>query len=414
MVLKLKKIKLNNKYSITWLFLFLFLCMQFALNGHTIFSHITYILFVGMVFVTLIFKKFLKIYYTQYFNLYILFMLYNFILVAFGLTDYGNTAISRLIYMFVNLIFYIALYNFIIESSNRELLFKITVYASVLSLIFIMVNVEDIWTGRLGHTMTSEEPSFYVYGIPLYLSGNSISTFTDIGALFSLYLAGIHKKRIYFITYIFLAFGTLLSGSRKGLLLLVLFTVFAVYMYFKGANWSKTIKFIILMIIIGFIIMRIPVFYNLIGKRTEALIGAFFGMDVEEASMDNRMYLASLAREYIYQKPILGWGLGSFSVMANSKYSVDNNYLDILVSCGVIGLFIYYSYVVVAVKKFFYAVKRKVSIETKTMFYVLLCFLILDLGSVVYNIRNQLMWVVIYFAFVSIDIIKNKKNSISD
>lgn len=404
---KNKKIHLNITFFL-WIFLLMFLCTQFALNGHTIFAHATYVLFIGTAGVLILMKHRLKLYYSDYFTTVIVFMAYNFILTAVGGAVYSNIAFSRLVYMAVNLVFYIILYNFIIENENRELLLKLAVWAAVLSLIFIMINVEDIWTGRLGHSMTSDEPSFLVYGIPVYMSGNSISTFTSIGALFSLYFLGIHKKKIYLVAYIYLAFGTMLSGSRKGLLLLVLFTVFAICSFFKGANLSKLVKIVIGMIILYYLAMKVPAFYKLIGKRTELLIAAILGQDVQESSMDSRMYLAKLARSYIYDKPIFGWGLGNFSALAKSKYSVDNNYLDILVSCGIFGIFIYYYYVVIAIKNLIMLRRHKiVSMLTKTMFFVLLCFLILDLGSVTFYTRGQLMWVVVFFAFAALDL-KNR------
>lgn len=401
----------SNRNCIGWMFLFAFMCTQFALNGHTIFSHIAYSLFVGYVACDYIFKKKTKIYYTNFFTVYVLFMVYAFSLMALGFASSRSIVVERLIYMSVNLVFYIALYNFVIVCNNREILLNITVWAAVLSLIFIMVNLEEIWTGRLGHTMTSDEPSFYVYGIPLYLSGNSISTFTNIGAFFSLYLVGLKKKKIYFLTFLFLSFGTLLSGSRKGLLLLFLFTIFGIYMFFEGNKYAKLAKIIIGIAILYFIVMKVPVFYNIIGKRTDLLISNLLGLDVQEASMDNRMYLARLAKKYIYEHPVFGWGLGNFSYLAKSKYSVDNNYLDIWVSCGVFGLIVYYYYVIIAIKEYKrLKIKKTISIFTKIMFFMLICFLVLDLGSVVYHIRNQLMWVVVFFAYITMDNLKYKKD----
>jgi O-antigen ligase len=180
--------------------------------------------------------------------------------------------------------------------------------------------------------------------------------------------------------------------------------VYAIYTYFKGANLSKAFKIIIALVVLYYLVMKVPAFYKLLGKRTELMIAALFNQDVSESSFDSRMYLAGLAKQYIAKKPIFGWGLRNFSYIAHSNYSVDNNYLDIMVSCGVFALPIYYYYVVLATKDYLF-LKRKenISVLTKTMFFVLLCFLILDLGSVVYSIRNQLMWVVVFFAFATID-----------
>lgn len=397
------KVMVNLSF-LPWVSLFFFLLTQFALNGHIIYSHLAYSAFIALVMVMIFHNKNLKVYYTHYFTTFIVFMIYNFVLAVVGRAVYPNVVWSQLTYMFVNLVIYFALYNFIIESNNKELLFKLTIWAAVLSLAFIMVSVEDIWTGRLGHTMTAEEPSFFVNGIPVYLSGNGISTFTGVGALFSLYFAGVGKNKWYFIPYLFLAFGTLLSGSRKGLLLLGLFTVYAIFMYFKGANLSKLFKIAVALIVLYLLITKIPAFYNLIGKRTEALVATFLGMDTEEASMDNRMYLAGLAKNYIAERPFFGWGLFNFARLANSKYSVDNNYLDIVVSCGFGGLFIYYSYLFVAFKSYFLVPLKERTITTKTMLFALFCFLILDSGSVIYATRTQLIWVVVFFAFATIDL----------
>lgn len=398
--------KMLNLSFIPWASLFFFLVTQFTFNGHIIYSHIAYSSFVLMAMIVVFYRKGLRVCYSHYFTTFVLFMLFSFVLMVFGRAMYPDAVWEKLKYMSVNLVIYFALYNFIIESDNRELLFKLTILAAVIALAYIMLSVEDIWTGRLGHTMSAENPSFFVNGIPVYLTGNSISTFTGIGALFSLYFVGIYKKRLYILPYLFLAFGTLLSGSRKGLLILGLFTVYALFVYFKGANISKLFKIVIALAVLYVLIMKVPAFYELIGKRTEALIATFLGMEAEESSMDYRMYLAGLAKDLIAQKPFFGWGLFNFPSIINSRFSVDNNYLDILVSCGVFGLIIYYSYVLVALKMFFSLSSNKRTVLTRTMFFVLLCFLILDAGSVMYAVRTQLIWVVVFFAFATIDLRK--------
>lgn len=413
MIIKTKSFD-NAKLKISetlpaWIFLFLFLLTQFAFNGHIKYSHISYAMFILLVGLTVVCRKKLRLYYSHYFTTYIAFMVYSFFLMAIGRASYPDIVLSKLGYMFICLVIYIMLYNFIIYSNNMELLFKITIWAAVIALAFIMMNVEDIWTGRLGHSMDDSGPSFVVNGIPVYLTANAIATFADMGALFSLYFVGIRNKKLYLIPCLFLAFGTMLSGSRKGLLLLLLFVMFAIYFYFKGTNVTKFIKLVIGAFAVYYIVIKVPAFYDVIGKRTELLVTSILGGEAEEASMDSRAYLAGLAKNYIYQKPFFGWGLSNFSQLANSPYSVDNNYLDILVSCGVGGLIIYYYYIVLAIKDFIAIKSEHRTMITKTMLYVVLCFLILDFGSVVYTTRCQLIWVVVYFATVAID----KRNSVN-
>lgn len=43
------------------------------------------------------------------------------------------------------------------------------------------------------------------------------------------------------------------------------------------------------------------------------------------------------------QKPILGWGWNAFAILAGYGYYCHNNYLEIMVSMGIVGFLIYYA-----------------------------------------------------------------------
>src|SRR5699024_4855189 len=111
---------------------------------------------------------------------------------------------------------------------------------------------------------------------------------------------------------------------------------------------------VIFLIIVYFLIMNIPTFYDLIGSRVNELVNLALGRNVEDTSINTRMRLIEIAIDFFIDKPIFGYGLDSFRLIGPWWIVADNNYLEILVSSGIIGFLIYYSYVILVLKDYLF------------------------------------------------------------
>lgn len=77
---------------------------------------------------------------------------------------------------------------------------------------------------------------------------------------------------------------------------------------------------------------------------TERLIG---GIDLEDSSQETRIELATQFWSSFYQSPVVGFGPDQFRVVAGEGFYAHNNWAEIAVNFGSVGLLTYYSLYVI-------------------------------------------------------------------
>jgi O-antigen ligase len=107
------------------------------------------------------------------------------------------------------------------------------------------------------------------------------------------------------------------------------------------------------------------------------------GKDTDESVMI-RSNMIKFGVEAIKEKPFVGYGLGAYNFISGYNSYAHNNYIEIGVSLGLIGLLIYYS---MHVCIFLIGLKRVFIKKTDNNYYffsftMIIIVLILDLGLV--------------------------------
>ena len=130
-------------------------------------------------------------------------------------------------------------------------------------------------------------------------------------------------------------------------------------LYAFRALRKVNIKIIILIIafaIIMWIAMhKSPVLYTLIGKRIDSMFytigiadnSAIHSAGVDNASTEKRVEMIKYAAQMFWKKPLFGWGIGAFARFAGFGYYCHNNYMEMLVSGGILLFVLYYSMIFV-------------------------------------------------------------------
>ena len=144
------------------------------------------------------------------------------------------------------------------------------------------------------------------------MSSNYIALFSSIAALLSLYIYLQNKEKRYIAYSIFCIIGVVLTGSRKGILLLAFFTICFINIVIKGRTALKIIAFILLAVIGLLAVTQIPVLYSIIGERLIELILHTFGQSTSEGSIVARDRYRGYAFNWIASNPIFGQGVGTF------------------------------------------------------------------------------------------------------
>jgi len=276
---------------------------------------------------------------------------------------------------------------------------KLYIIVSAISLGVIMFLLRDsLFAGRLAHAYGEGAVSYYLFGTAVGMTSNSLAFFCAIATLFSTYLYFIEKNKIYLLIDVFFILGVILTGSRKGILVLVLYLVFIINLIYKNKIGLKFLIGILAVSIVWILITRVPVFYDIIGERLIELVNHSLGDASTEGSIIARERFKRYALEWIAEKPWMGYGAGAFSAIYNNV--TENNYLEMMVAGGIIGTILYYLYSIPVIYRYV-RVKNKDNI-IKMLFFILISIFIVEYGSVTYTARNYLFFIIMYFAYLKI------------
>lgn len=293
----------------------------------------------------------------------------------------------------------------------------VSIMANVLIVMFIVKkkeNLDDIY----GWLM----PVSLIYLIQSILVGHfdEVMRFSPTGAvnqfgistsyifLFSLYFIKEKKTRSkisYIIMFLALALS-ILSGSRKALVNLVLFTCMILLFSKYDKNVFKNLGRILLVaavaVLVIILVLKIPFLYDVIGNRLVTLFSFFNGDVTEDLSALRRDYMKEDAFKLFKQHPIVGIGLNNFKYVARYGTYAHSNYYELLCCLGIIGTLLYYTPIVIVSLKSFFQWKRNYSAAV-IPFAIFLSFFINEFSNVSYMYRIIQFYIGIGAAMVFIN-----------
>ena len=263
-------------------------------------------------------------------------------------------------------------------------------------------------------------------GQDIGLDKNTIGINLAWGSLFCFFYLKTKQGNTKVYILLFLAFSIIcmISGSRKGLMILAFGIVAYFILYERNI---KVLKNIVLAIIVAFgiwmLIMNVPVLYEQVGERMVVLLKTFNNSSAVSVSVDKsvweRSYYRNYAMKMFSEKPVymvFGHGLDAFRTrMAEIGYEhvaySHCNFTELLANYGIIGFLLYYFY--------------KIKLVIKTLFmkdrpYIItLAMIILGVGIVMeyglvsyYDNVTQFIYILAYcmIAKKSVDIEQYNKN----
>lgn len=174
---------------------------------------------------------------------------------------------------------------------------------------------------------------------------NTLGILLIFSGLCCWYMYTADRKRIWMFLFFAYIGLSLLTGSKK--VLIMIGTVILFYIIWTNKKTLKGFMIVLLLItlfVIGcYAIFKIPLLYNVVGKRMEEFLLGLLGWKNYNVSDQMREYLIERALELFYEHPVWGIGADNYSVM--NRYGVYShcNYTEILCNYGLIGFFLYYS-----------------------------------------------------------------------
>lgn len=318
-------------------FLFFLYVFMMTTANHTVYFQITMFLFVFVVALWMIASK--SIYFSGYFAIMVVFIAYHYYLIQFGIAVYPDISFDMVQTLVIGWIAHLVTYNFVLVKNNFKRILELFVYGSFAGTISLfIIGWRTVLEGRFLYSTDK----FMFLGVSVSGSSNYTGFICAIAFLMAM-VSWIKEKKSKFIYLGGLFASTVfLTGSRKSLALMVIASILLLYKMYPKEKIRNVLLSIVVLCVTYFLITDIPVLYDIMGSRIESALNFFNTGETSEGSIYARYRFIELGMHYFYLQPINGYGLDSFRFLNDGIYS-HNNYVEMLVSGGVIGAFLFYS-----------------------------------------------------------------------
>lgn len=188
--------------------------------------------------------------------------------------------------------------------------------------------------------------------------------------------------------------STFMSSSRKGLLGVAILVVLAMY-----RRASRRRLMVVAMIAVPLVVVGVSA-SNLLNMRSrltfshlETITQVGGGsMDSDRSFSERAIYLAT-GLERFQESPLIGHGLEAFRSFVGVDTYSHNNYIEMAVSLGLVGLLLYYAFYVQLLMACYN--RRRGMQESMTYIAFLLMALVLDVGFVSYLFKPWILFPVL-------------------
>ena len=205
-----------------------------------------------------------------------------------------------------------------------------------------------------------------------------------------------YRKSLYLLISAPLFYDIFLLGSRQALILsfgsIILYYVIKGFQKPTQKNILRILLTLSLVALILTYVINDPFLNQTIGRR---LVRTY----IDEASDNGRIELIREGFSNFLYSPLLGTGLGSYRILIhNVNAYAHNNYIELLVSCGVVGCAVYHAMIFSPIANIRNK-EGKLTLEQKNIVYVLVIMVLFsEMVIVTYQVfQYQFM---IYVAFM--------------
>ena len=332
--------------------------------------------------------------------IYFLFFLVCLISVLYSIEP--NLASGKCRTIFLICLLMISLLNYIDDKNKVTKVMSYFIISGFIASIYILINSDFETITRFGSELGNV---------------NSVGIMIAISFIFGIYFIA-ERKKYYLLVILITMFATiLLTGSRKSLLFIIFGTLYILFMKNKGKIFSL-IKFFIIgglvIVLTYYSVIKIPIFYNIIGCRMENLVEFVKTDETKDKSINERKYMIEFGFEKFRQKPIIGYGIDNYRVLFNQETGVKkyshNNFVELMVDIGVVGLIIYYMISINLLKKMLaLSSKNKDKILVYTYEAILLAYLILSWTLVFYDSKHLSIIIILASVICRVNKLEHKK-----
>lgn len=305
-----------------------------------------------------------------------------------------EVAISQLVTQLQLFVLFFFSYMYIKQIGRLEDYYN-AMYLSGIGLIFYSLYVYGGLSGFLtimstGHRMGDLIGNQNTYGL----------VFAN-AALVALYYFFFNNEKRHVLLAGLLIFFAFSSGSKKVAFLLLIGLLFLILSKHGIRKLFKVIFYSTVSLLVGWVFINLPVFSTIL-KRLESYLS------VSGNSSDNlRAELIRYGLELFAENPLFGYGLNNYRLFHWSGVYSHNNYIEVLVSLGIVGFIVYYLIFVKSITTLFRKRRYLNPIHFLLIFSIISSF-IFDYGMVQFYSKD--IWIFMGVMLAEIDNITMANN----
>lgn len=305
-----------------------------------------------------------------------------------------EVAISQLVTQLQLFVLFFFSYMYIKQIGRLEDYYN-AMYLSGIGLIFYSLYVYGGLSGFLtimstGHRMGDLIGNQNTYGL----------VFANAALVALYYFFFNNEKRHVLLAGLLIFFG-FSSGSKKVAFLLLIGLLFLILSKHGIRKLLKVIFYSTVSLLVGWVFINLPVFSTIL-KRLESYLS------VSGNSSDNlRAELIRYGLELFAENPLFGYGLNNYRLFHWSGVYSHNNYIEVLVSLGIVGFIVYYLIFVKSITALFRKRRYLNPIHFLLIFSIISSF-IFDYGMVQFYSKD--IWIFMGVMLAEIDNITMANN----
>ncbi|HOJ45426.1 MAG TPA: O-antigen ligase family protein [Bacilli bacterium] len=362
---------------------YIFIVFFIAFEGHTSLSSLASY---GLYFFILCGGVYLVVKRKVRFNYYIILMaMFGFVLlVSYLYTPNPAEAFSHLYRYFTLIVIVILAYCYLDSESRINFVMRAFMHGGVLlAFLFYLTYGADLIAqilgggslGRIGESLGNV---------------NTVGMSTAISVFISFYFL-LQKKSRFKILYIFIilvAFPIVFfTASKKALVILIMGVFFALYIAQSRRDVVSLFKSIFILVLVLFVSLiifnQLPIF-SLIYKRILNFILSLMSSAEGSLSDSHRIDMIIIGLTDFSKSPLFGRGIySSYSLFETYSH---NNYVEVLLSTGLVGFLIYYLSYVIS----FFFISKSTHLNAKLrdlLLFLLITIIIIEVSLVTYYSR---------------------------
>ena len=208
-------------------------------------------------------------------------------------------------------------------------------------------------------------------------------------ALCAAYYMVLRKQRWHVVTFAIFSFFALSSASRKSMLMIVVGVVAIAVLHYGMRRIYRTLLWAVVVLVAAYFALKLPYFSEVAERIQNLFSGEQDASDIER----NRMVEFGL--ELFKERPIHGYGMNNFSRLYYLNTYSHNNYIELLVSGGVVAFVLYY--LMLLLPAFGLLLNRKKGEKLDPLHLMLWVWLMVEMafGVAMVQVYNKNSWLLI-------------------